>query len=57
MRTIFWLENLEGRHHLEHIGSGWKYIIGSGGVDWTHLAQDRDQWQTVVNTVMNLMFP
>jgi len=23
-------------------------------VDWLHLAQDRDQWRTVVNTVMNL---
>jgi hypothetical protein len=24
------------------------------GVDWLHLAQDRDQWLAVVNTVMNL---
>jgi hypothetical protein len=23
-------------------------------VDWTVLAQDRDNWQTVVNTVMNI---
>jgi hypothetical protein len=23
-------------------------------VDWMHLAQDRDQWQAVVNTFMNL---
>jgi hypothetical protein len=23
-------------------------------VDWIHLAQDRDNWQAVVNTVMNL---
>jgi hypothetical protein len=22
-------------------------------VDWMHLAQDRDQWWTLVNTVMN----
>jgi hypothetical protein len=27
------------------------------GVDWTHLAQDRDQWQALVNTVMNLRVP
>jgi hypothetical protein len=27
---------------------------GWGGVDWIHLAQDRDQWRAVVNTVMNL---
>jgi len=24
------------------------------GVDWVHLAQDRDQWRSLVNTVMNL---
>jgi hypothetical protein len=23
-------------------------------VDWIHLAQDRDQWQISVNTIMNL---
>jgi hypothetical protein len=25
-----------------------------GGVDWIDLAQDRDQWRVLVNTVMNL---
>jgi hypothetical protein len=25
-----------------------------GGVDWIYLAQDRDQWRALVNTVMNL---
>jgi hypothetical protein len=28
--------------------------IGWGSVEWIHLAQDRDQWWAVVNTVMNL---
>jgi hypothetical protein len=28
--------------------------IGWGSVDWVELAQDRDRWRTVVNTVMNL---
>jgi hypothetical protein len=28
--------------------------IGCEGVDWMPLAQDRDQWQSLVNTVMNL---
>jgi hypothetical protein len=24
------------------------------GVDWMHLAQDRDRWQALVNMIMNL---
>jgi hypothetical protein len=31
--------------------------IGWEGVDWIHLAQDRDQQWAVVNTVMNLRVP
>jgi hypothetical protein len=31
--------------------------IGWGIVDWIDLAQDRDQWTALVNTVMNLRFP
>jgi hypothetical protein len=27
------------------------------GMDWIHLAQDRDQWRALVNTVMNLRIP
>jgi hypothetical protein len=26
-------------------------------VDWIHLAQDRNQWWTLVNMVMNLWVP
>jgi hypothetical protein len=31
--------------------------IGPDGVDWIDLAQDRDQWRALVNTVMNLQVP
>jgi hypothetical protein len=31
--------------------------IGRSGMDWIHLAQDRDQWRAAVNTVMNLAVP
>jgi hypothetical protein len=31
--------------------------IGLGGMDWTDLAPDRDQWRALVNTVMNLRIP
>jgi hypothetical protein len=27
---------------------------GWGGMDWSHLALDRDQWSGLVNTVINL---
>jgi hypothetical protein len=31
--------------------------IGWDGVDWVNMAQDRDQWRALVNTVMNLRVP
>jgi hypothetical protein len=31
--------------------------IGFGDVDWIHLAQERDGWRALVNTVMNLRVP
>jgi hypothetical protein len=31
--------------------------IGFGDLNWIHLAQDRDRWLALVNTVMNLRVP
>jgi hypothetical protein len=31
--------------------------IGWDGMDWIDLAQDRDQWMVLVNTVLNLQVP
>jgi hypothetical protein len=31
--------------------------IGWDDVDWIDLAQDGDQWRSLVNTVMNLRVP
>jgi hypothetical protein len=36
---------------------GSKWTLGrlvEGGVEWIHLAQDRDRWRAVVGAVMNL---
>jgi hypothetical protein len=31
--------------------------LGWDGVDWIYMAQDRDQWRALVNTVLNLRVP
>jgi hypothetical protein len=51
----------EGKIPLERPRHRWKdgikmdlREIGCRGVEWMHLAQDRDRWQALVNVVMNL---
>jgi hypothetical protein len=58
------LENLKRRDNSEDQGIDGRIILEwifremkLEGVDWMHLAQDRDQWRAVVNTVMNLRVP
>jgi hypothetical protein len=50
----------EGKVHLKDQGvdgrMGSKWTLGRlvGGVEWIHLAKDRDRWRAVVSAVMNL---
>jgi hypothetical protein len=63
MFSGYWWESQKKRDHWEDQDvSGWtilKWIleIGWDGRDWIELAQDRDQWRALVNTVMNLRVP
>jgi hypothetical protein len=57
----FWWESTKGKDHWEVRAVDWKmglkWILGrlAGGVEWIQLAQDRDRWLVLVNTVMNLL--
>jgi hypothetical protein len=42
-----WLDNIR----MDLVDVGW------GDVDWVGLAQDRDRWRTLVNSVLNLRVP
>jgi hypothetical protein len=53
------VEKPDGRRPLERPRRRWEYNIKMdlqevGGMDWIHLAQDRDRWRTLVNVVMKL---
>jgi hypothetical protein len=43
----------QGRRWVDNIETDLREI-GWGGVDWMDMAQDRDQWRALVNTVLNL---
>jgi hypothetical protein len=53
----------ERDHYEDEDVGGWIFIKidlrerGWDGMDWIDLAQDRDQWRALVNTVMNLRVP
>jgi hypothetical protein len=51
---------LEGKRPLARPRCRWEgnikmdfQKVGCGGIDWIELAQDRDRWRAVMNTVMN----
>jgi hypothetical protein len=54
------LENLKGRDHAEDLGVDGDNIkmdlreMGFEGVNSIHLADYRDRWRALMNTVMNL---
>jgi RNase P/RNase MRP subunit p29 len=53
VHNFFWLENLNGEGHAEDIGIKGRIILEA--VNRINLAQDKDRWQALVNTVMNLL--
>jgi hypothetical protein len=64
MRKTLLSGNLKGIDHLEDMGVDGKIILewilretGREILDWIQLAQDRDQWRAVLNTVMKLRVP
>jgi hypothetical protein len=51
------LENLKGKDHSENSVITALREVGWEDVGWMHLAQDRDKWWALVNTVMNIQVP
>jgi hypothetical protein len=58
MHIGYWWESQKER---DQDVDGWtilKWILERwDGVDWIELAEDRDQWRALVNTVLNLRVP
>jgi hypothetical protein len=64
--NAYWIlvRKLEGNRSLGRPRRRWENNItmdlreiGWGGMDWMYLAEVRDQWRALVNTVMNLRVP
>jgi len=63
--SMRWLvEKPEGKRPLGRYSRRWEVNIrmdlreiGWKGVDWIHLAQERDQWCAIVNTAINFRVP
>jgi hypothetical protein len=63
MHIGYWWESQKERDHWKDQDVGgwtilkWILEIRWDGMNWIELAQDRDQWRALVNTVMNLRVP
>jgi hypothetical protein len=55
----FFGRNLRERDHLGDTGINGMGLqeVGVGVMDWIELAQDRENWWTIVNAVMKLRVP
>jgi hypothetical protein len=61
---MIFVGKLEGKRSLRRPRRRWVNNIkmglreiGWGDMDWIDVAQDRDQWRALVNTVMNFRLP
>jgi hypothetical protein len=64
MHIGYWWEKPERKRPLGRSRRRWGDNIkmnlrevGWDGMDWIHLAKNRDQWRALVNTAMNLRVP
>jgi hypothetical protein len=63
VHTGFWWRKLRKGYHVEEPDEGKRVLLKrifkkcDRGRDWVHLAQDRNRWRALVNTVMNLRIP
>jgi hypothetical protein len=62
--SALWWGNLKGRNHLEDPGIDRRIILrwifrkwARRGRNCTDLAQDKDRWWALVNSIMNLHVP
>jgi hypothetical protein len=64
MHIGYWVGKPDGKRPLGRPRCRWLDntkidlgMTGWDGMDWINLAQDRDKWRALVNTVMNLRVP